>query len=54
MIDEINTIYDLVVGIDLLKTNFESEYLKKIKNNIKIYNIIQQKIKYLDYMIIII
>lgn len=35
MIDEINTIYDLVVGIDLLKTNFESEYFKKNKEHYK-------------------
>lgn len=59
MIDEINTIYDLVVGIDLLKTNFESEYFKKNKEyykNIQYYTTKNQvlglynydKILYLD------
>ena len=37
--EEINTIYDLVVGIDLLKSEVESEYFKNNQNykNINYY-----------------
>jgi len=52
MIDEINTIYDLVVGIDLLKTNFESEYFKKNKEhykNIQYYTTKNQMFGLYDY-----
>ena len=52
MIDEINTIYDLVVGIDLLKTNFESEYFKKNKEqykNIQYYTTKNQIFGLYDY-----
>ena len=52
MIDEINTIYDLVVGIDLLKTNFKSEYFKKNKEhykNIQYYTTKNQMFGLYDY-----
>jgi alpha-N-acetylglucosamine transferase len=35
LINEINNIYDLVVGVDLLKTNFNSEYFLKNKEHYK-------------------
>lgn len=52
MIDEINTIYDLVVGIDLLKTNFKSEYFeinKEQYKNIKYYTTKNQVLGLYDY-----
>lgn len=52
IIDEINKIYDLVVGIDLLKTNFESEYFlinKEHYKNIQYYTTKNQIFGLYDY-----